>query len=57
MVLVHQLNSEEFNSMQAVKRTEIGSHVVLVRQLNAKDFNYIQSEKTYRNNSTFGACS
>ena len=34
MVLVHQLNSKDFNCIQAVKLTEIGSHVVLAYYLN-----------------------
>ena len=57
MVLVRQLNSNDFNCIQAVKRTEIGSHVVLLHQLNSKDFNCIQSEKTDKNRITCGACS
>ena len=56
MVLVHQLNSKDFNCIEAVKRTEIGSHVVLVHQLNSKDFNCIECEKTYRSRITCGAC-
>ena len=39
MVLVHQLNSKDVNCIQAVKVTEIGSHVVVVRQLNSKVLN------------------
>ena len=45
MVLVHQLNSKDFNSIQAVTLTEIGSHVVLVHRLNSKNFNCIQPLK------------
>ena len=45
MVLVDQLNSKDFNCIQAVKLTEIRSHVVLVPQLNSKDFNSIQAVK------------
>ena len=45
MVLVRQLNSKDFNCIQGVKLTEIGSHVVLVHELNSKDFNCIQAVK------------
>ena len=45
MVLAHYLNSKDFNSIQAVKLTEIGSNVVLNHQLNSKDFNSILAVK------------
>ena len=57
MVLVHPLNSKDFNSIQAVERTEIGSHVVLVHRLNSEDFNCILSGKTDLNRIACGACS
>ena len=41
MVLVHQLNSKDFDCIQPLKHTEIGSHLVLARQLNSKEFNCI----------------
>ena len=34
MVLAHYLNSKDFNCIQAVKLTEIRSHVVLAHDLN-----------------------
>ena len=43
MVLTHCLNSKGVNCIQAVKPTEMGSHVVLVHELNCKEFNCIQS--------------
>ena len=45
MVLPHQLNSKNFNCIQAGKLTEIGIHVIFVHQLNSKDFNCIQAVK------------
>ena len=45
------------NCIQAVKPTEMGSHVVLVHEVNSKDFNCIQSEEPKRNRITSGACS
>ena len=45
MVLVHQLNSKDFNCIQAVRLTEMRSHLVFVHQLNSKDFNCIQAVK------------
>ena len=41
MVLVHQLNSKDFNCIHDVKLKEIESHVVLAHYLNLKDFNSI----------------
>ena len=45
MVLARYLNCKDFNCIQAVKLTEIGSHVVLVHQLNSKEFNCILAVK------------
>ena len=45
MVVAHYLNSKDFDCIQAVERTEIGSLVVLVCQRNCKDFNCIQVVK------------
>ena len=38
MVLAHYLNFRDFNCIQVVELTEIGSQVVLVHQLNSKAF-------------------
>ena len=45
MVLVGQLNSNDFNCIKAVKLKEKGSNVVLGHQLNSKDFNSIHAVK------------
>ena len=45
MVLVRQLNSNDFNCIKAVKRKDRGSNVVLAHYLNSKDFICIQAVK------------
>ena len=42
-MLAHQLNSKNFNCLQAVKCTGIGLHVVLVYHLKSRDFTSIQA--------------